>query len=155
MAASYVALLRGINVGGKNKLPMKDLIRFFVDSGCEDVQAYIQSGNILFNAPPPLVSRLTDSITARIAAEFGYRTPVILRTVEQLRDVVLHNPFLESHVSEEILHVLFLADPAGGSRPFGPRSKPITPGRVHRAGSGGLSETAQRRGALQADQRLF
>jgi uncharacterized protein (DUF1697 family) len=113
MAASYVALLRGINVGGKNKLPMKDLIRFFVDSGCEDVQAYIQSGNILFNTPPPLASRLTDSITARIATEFGYRTPVILQTVEQLRDVVLHNPFLESHVSEEILHVLFLADPPG------------------------------------------
>ena len=45
-----VALLRGINVGGKNRMPMKELVALFVDAGCEDVRTYIQSGNVLFRA---------------------------------------------------------------------------------------------------------
>ena len=107
----YVALLRGINVGGNNKLPMKDLSRMFVEAGCERVQTYIQSGNVLFEATPDLVADLSDSIVNRISQDFGFRSPVILRTSQQLREVVANNPFLANGLSEDTLHVMFAANP--------------------------------------------
>ncbi len=105
-----LALLRGINVGGKNNLAMKDLIEMFIEAGCGNVQSYIQSGNVIFSAAPHASARLPSLITTRIAERFGYRTPVVLRTAEQLREVVLNNPFLEAGAAGETLHVLFLAD---------------------------------------------
>jgi uncharacterized protein (DUF1697 family) len=110
MSAMYVAFLRGINVGGKNKLPMKDLVEMFVTAGAEDVRSYIQSGNVLFRASPAIAARLCSQIAAQIATSFGYRTPVILRTAEQLRDAISNNPFLKAGAAEETLHVMFLAD---------------------------------------------
>jgi uncharacterized protein (DUF1697 family) len=110
MSATYLALLRGINVGGKNKLPMKDLVEIFMRAGCEDVRTYIQSGNVIFRASPDVAVQLPDEITSMIAKSFGFRTPVILRTADQLRDVIVHNPFLKSGATEETLHVMFLAD---------------------------------------------
>jgi uncharacterized protein (DUF1697 family) len=111
MSETYLALLRGINVGGKNKLAMKALVEIFIGAGCEDVRTYIQSGNVIFRASPGVATRLPSQITLQIATSFGYRTPVILRTTEQLRDVIANNPFLEAGVAEETLHVMFLADP--------------------------------------------
>jgi uncharacterized protein (DUF1697 family) len=58
MPGTRVALLRGINVGGKNKLSMKDLIAIFVASGCESVRSYIQSGNVIFDGAPEVVADL-------------------------------------------------------------------------------------------------
>jgi uncharacterized protein (DUF1697 family) len=108
--ATHLALLRGVNVGGKNKLPMKDLAALFVAAECKDVRTYIQSGNVVFQAPVKVAARLPVLIAEGIAGQFGHKPPVILRTVEQLRDVVAHNPFLEAGVPENKLHVLFLAD---------------------------------------------
>ncbi len=110
MSATYVALLRGINVGGKNKLPMNDLLDLFVQAGCRDAQAYIQSGNVIFRADPEVVASLPGVISARIAERFGYRVPVLLRTDEEISDVIRHNPFIAAGAAEETLHVLFLAD---------------------------------------------
>lgn len=107
---TYLALLRGINVGGKNKLPMRDLRDTFVEAGCDDVRTYIQSGNVIFRAAPSVAAELPVLIATRIAERFGYRTPVLLRTAEQLQDVLLNNPFLAMGAAEETLHVLFLAD---------------------------------------------
>jgi uncharacterized protein (DUF1697 family) len=106
---TYLALLRGINVGGKNKLPMKDLIGIFTAAGCADVRTYIQSGNVLFKATAILAAELPDRIAARIAEQFGYRTPVVLRTAAELADVVADNPFLKQGGDEDLLHVLFLS----------------------------------------------
>ena len=75
--AKYLALLRGINVGGKNKLPMKSLIEMFLEAGCADVQTYIQSGNVIFNASSTLYIQLPDLITSRINLQFGYKIPVL------------------------------------------------------------------------------
>lgn len=108
MSATYLALLRGINVGGKNKLPMKDLLAMFVAAGCDDVQTYIQSGNVIFNAAPSVVATLPDAITARIAEHSGYQVPVIVRTVHEMDDIVRHNPFIAQGADENSLHVLFL-----------------------------------------------
>jgi uncharacterized protein (DUF1697 family) len=110
MPATYLALLRGINVGGKNKLPMRDLIAMFVDAGCNNVRTYIQSGNVVFDADPDAPARLPGLVAAAIADRFGYRTPVILRTAEQVGRVVSGNPFLRAGAPEETLHVMFLAN---------------------------------------------
>jgi uncharacterized protein (DUF1697 family) len=110
MPATHLALLRGINVGGKNILPMKELAKMFADEGCTDVRTYIQSGNVIFNAPLRLAGRIPVRIAARIEKRFGYRTHLILRTVEQLRIVAARNPFLKVGVDKKWLHVMFLAE---------------------------------------------
>ncbi len=116
MPATQLALLRGINVGGKNKLPMKDLAALFVAAGCTRVRTYIQSGNVIFDATPAVSKRVCVVVAEQITERFGYRTPVVLRTVEQLREVVSHNPFLETGAAEDRLHVLFLAEEPGPDR---------------------------------------
>lgn len=110
MPATHLALLRGINVGGKNKLPMNDLRDLLAAAGCHDVQTYIQSGNVIFCADATVVASLPDFITAQIAERFGYRVPVMLRTVAQLGEVIRHNPFIAQGAAEETLHVIFLAE---------------------------------------------
>ncbi len=104
----HVALLRGINVAGKNVLPMKDLARMFADAGCTDVRTYIQSGNVIFDAPPGAPG-IADMITANIEKRFGFRVPVTLRTSEQLRKIIRGNPFLAAGTDQKWLHVYFLA----------------------------------------------
>jgi len=115
ISMTHVALLRGINVGGKHKLPMKDLVEIFTAAGCCDVRAFIQSGNILFRPPSGAAAGLPELIAAEIAKRFGYSVPVQLRTSEQIGKVIRNNPFLQAGVAETELHVLFLADlPAPG-----------------------------------------
>src|SRR5215470_16616605 len=86
MPETYVALLRGINVGGKNPLPMKALAEEFAASGCGDVRTFIQSGNVIFSAPPGSdESALSGLLCERLAARFSYTAPLVLRTTEELR----------------------------------------------------------------------
>ncbi len=106
----HVALLRGVNVGGKNKLPMKELAALFEDEGCGRVRTYIQSGNVVFEASPNLAAMLPDEIADRIAERFGVRSPVLLRTADELRRVVANSPFPPADMRPTALHVLFLAD---------------------------------------------
>jgi uncharacterized protein (DUF1697 family) len=115
MPLTYVGLLRGINVGGKNMIPMTDLVSMFAEAGCMDVRTYIQSGNVIFRAAPEECSRLPGRITAAIAKRFGYSVPLVLRTTEELASVISNNPFLRVGAAEDELHVVFLADlPAAG-----------------------------------------
>src|SRR5262249_28670289 len=95
MAATHVALLRGINVGGKNPLPMKALAEEFVAAGCGDVRTFIQSGNVLFSAPQGSdVRALSGLLCERLATRFSYTAPLVLRTTEELRVAVANNPYL-------------------------------------------------------------
>jgi uncharacterized protein (DUF1697 family) len=110
MPTTYLALFRGINVGGKNKLPMKDLAEMFVEAGCVDVRTFIQSGNVVFRAISGVARRVPELVTARVGERFGHRPPIVLRTTEQLADVFRNNPFLEMGAAEDTLFVLFLAD---------------------------------------------
>jgi uncharacterized protein (DUF1697 family) len=105
--ATQVALLRGINVGGKNKLPMVELAALFEESGCTEVRTFIQSGNVIFRAPKKTTARLAGIVAEKIAQRYGYRTPVILRSMDQMREVAAGNPFPGG---EENLHVMFLQD---------------------------------------------
>lgn len=88
---------------------MKDLIAMFVEAGCENVTTYIQSGNVIFTATSALCKKLPDLITAQIAKRFGYRTPLVLRSADELADVIRSNPFVKPGAPEDNLHVLFLA----------------------------------------------
>ena len=76
----YVALLRGVNVGGKNKLPMADLRDAFTAAGCTGVRTYIQSGNVAFEAAPTLAGRVPELVTRAISRRFGISTAVVVRS---------------------------------------------------------------------------
>lgn len=112
-AATHVALLRGVNVGGKNLLPMPELAALFEEAGCAGVRTYIQSGNVLFAAPAALARRLPERIAARIQERRGLRVPVILRSAAELRRITSANPFLRPGADPRFLHVAFLASPPG------------------------------------------
>jgi uncharacterized protein (DUF1697 family) len=105
----HVALLRGINVGGKNKLPMKDLAAIFTDLGCHEVKTYIQSGNVVFRATPDLAERIPTLVAQAISSRFGAAVPVVILNAEELLAAARENPFLESGADEKTLHVAFLA----------------------------------------------
>jgi uncharacterized protein (DUF1697 family) len=108
MSTTYLALLRGINLGPKNKIAMPQLSAMFTDAGCRNVRTYIQSGNVIFTAPCELSKPLPDLITAQIKIRLGHKVPVMLRTLAEMRAVVRSNPFLKEQTSEDILHVMFL-----------------------------------------------
>jgi uncharacterized protein (DUF1697 family) len=108
-ANTLVALLRGINVGGKHKLPMKELVALFEGAGCSDVRTYIQSGNVVFRTSEKSAAAVAKDVERRIEERFGYEVPVILRTAEALGTVASGNPFLADGADETHLHVGFLA----------------------------------------------
>jgi uncharacterized protein (DUF1697 family) len=113
---TWVALLRGINMGGKNLLPMTDLARLFEEAGCAGVRTYIQSGNVLFTASRARAEKLPGLIASGIADRFGYRIPVLLRTAADLGETIGNNPFLQAGAPQNWLHVLFLANQPDAGR---------------------------------------
>jgi uncharacterized protein (DUF1697 family) len=107
MAATHVALLRGINVGGKNMLAMSALAKRFADAGCEDVVTYINSGNVVFRATAALAKKLPAVITAAIAKHHELQIPIVMRTAAELAGTVAANPYAKAPLAE--LYVGFLA----------------------------------------------
>ena len=125
--STYVALLRGINVGGRNLLPMKDLSAIFEGAGCADVRTYIQSGNVVFAASPPAAQQVQAEVARVIAERFGFRVPVVLRSAQDLAKAARDNPFVRAKADLESLHVAFLLDaprPGGIALLEGKRSPP-------------------------------
>lgn len=112
----WVALLRGVNVGGNNKLPMADLSAMFEAAGCSAVRTYIQSGNVVFEAPPKVADAVPARVEKAIVGRFGFRTPVVLRAGGDLRVVVQSNPFLARGEAQDRLYVAFLSDEPDPSR---------------------------------------
>ena len=108
----YVALLRGINVGGKAKLPMKELVALFKAAGASSVETYIQSGNVVFEAVE--AGACVAAVTAGIARVYGYPGRIVLRSADELRKAYRGNPFAGSAMptgnQADALHVYFLAD---------------------------------------------
>lgn len=88
----YVGLLRGINVGGHNKLPMADLRAICESAGLEDVQTYIQSGNLVFRYPKQ-VSTLPKKLGDEIESHFGFRPKMIILTSEYFSEAARKYPF--------------------------------------------------------------
>jgi uncharacterized protein (DUF1697 family) len=113
VGGAFVALLRGINVSGKNMLPMKDLVAIFDRAGCVEVSHYIQSGNVVFKATANLAPRISALVQTEIQQRFGLGVPVVIRTDRQMRAIAEGNPFLASGADPQTLHVMFLADRPG------------------------------------------
>ena len=102
---TYIVLLRGINVSGKNKLPMKDLREMLENMKFKKVLTYIQSGNILLQSNSSK-SEIAQSIHESINTKFGYSIPVIVRTPEEWKKAIDNYPF--SLENEKIVAFSFL-----------------------------------------------
>ena len=112
---TYVALLRGINLGSRNKIAMSDLRELFERLGHGDVRTYIQSGNVVFTSNDKPVGIATE-LKKRIESDLGVAAAVLLRTKEDLDKVAAANPFVSPKADVANLHVTFLADVPGNKR---------------------------------------
>nr|WP_299203967.1 DUF1697 domain-containing protein [uncultured Brumimicrobium sp.] len=104
-----IALLRGINVGGKKKILMADLKELFIQLGCKQVKTYIQSGNVLFESIEDN-SQLADQIIIAIQKKFDFDVPVILLSKAELIEAYTSNPFLSENIEMGKLHLTFLKE---------------------------------------------
>lgn len=106
----YIAILRGINVGGKRKILMNDLKALLQTLGFKNCTTYIQSGNVIFSSPTPLEPFiLQEQLAKAIYTKFGFEVPVIIRTAEDLQAIISNNPFIQNPTFDiERLHVTFL-----------------------------------------------
>lgn len=105
---TFIGLLRGINVGGHNKIPMSDLRRLCSEIGWANVQTYIQSGNLVFSTsgrPAALEVELQHAIERR----FGFSIPIIIRAAEDWPTYIKTNPFLKACEKEPHLVMLCLS----------------------------------------------
>ena len=113
MAATHVALLRGINLAGRNKVAMADLRALVTELGHADVSTYIQSGNVLFSAPGDAeAAALALAMTEAIAAKLGVTAPVVVLTRDELAEVVAANPFPDEPDPRRV-HAVVLSEPPG------------------------------------------
>lgn len=104
----YVALLRGINLGAKNKIRMPELGSMLESLGFEDVVTYIQSGNVVFRSSSGGAKQIAARIEQRIAKVFGLDIIVVLRTPAELKSIAGSNPFLSREADLTKLHIVFL-----------------------------------------------
>lgn len=110
---AVIALLRGVNVGGHNKIKMEVLRALLESLGLKNVQTLIQSGNAVFATKPRDLDQLAKRIEAAIEKTAGFHSEVILRTAGEVRDVIAGNPFAgRKDVEFNKLHVNFRADAA-------------------------------------------
>ena len=105
---TYIALLRGINVGGNNKLPMKALTTLLEALGLQQVKTYIQSGNVVFQSTRTDIPALAKEITAAIEKSHGFAPQVFLLEGQTLQAAVAATPFPEGTDDPKSLHLFFL-----------------------------------------------
>jgi uncharacterized protein (DUF1697 family) len=103
---TYVALFRGINVGGKSILPMKDLVALLERMGFEGVKTYIQSGNAVFRSAPIETDKTAREIRAAIQETHGFAPAVLLLEAAELQAAAANNPFQAA--DGKALHFFFL-----------------------------------------------
>lgn len=106
---TYAALLRGINVGGNNILPMKDLVTILENAGARNVGTYIQSGNAVFRSEEEDASLLSDKIRVGIKNSHNFEPRVLILKSEAVERAVRSNPFPEVGSEPKTLHAYFLA----------------------------------------------
>lgn len=104
----HVALLRAVNLGPHNKLPMKDLASYFESAGATDVKTFINSGNVVFSAPASKMSAIDKKVRAAIEKKHGFEAPMVFRTAAELAKVLRTVPFEKNELDH--VHVTFFAD---------------------------------------------
>ncbi len=104
----YAALLRGINVGGKNKVKMETLRELCAALDFENVKTYINSGNVIFGTKKTDDKKLAEKLGEAIEKEFGLKIKVIVRTIAEIEYIIANNPFAGEFENDKDLHVFFL-----------------------------------------------
>jgi uncharacterized protein (DUF1697 family) len=107
---TWIALIRGINVGASGRLSMGALSKLFEQAGCKDIRTYVQSGNVVFNARVDSTERFAEGIGSAIERQHGFRPAVRLISASALRRVIALNPYPEAESVPQSLHVFFLED---------------------------------------------
>lgn len=116
-ATTYIALLRGINVGGHRKINMKELKALLEELGLQDVRTYIQSGNIVFNHTAIEEQSLTAQIETKLKDHYGFDVPTLIRTQAELAECIEQNPFLSDNEPDlKQLYTTFLSAEPDQSR---------------------------------------
>ncbi len=110
--ASHVALLRGINVGGRNKVPMAGLREVVTSLGHTGVTTYIQSGNVLFSTQEEDTAGLASALEAAIAGTFGIKAAVVVLSRDELARILDGNPYA-GEPNPKLVHVVFLGAEPG------------------------------------------
>ena len=106
----YIAMLRGVNVSGQKKILMAEIVSHLQELNFENIQTYIQSGNIIFEKKGATVEGLKPDITDNIMDKYGFEVPVLIKTPEEIEYVLNNNPFINEHNKElKRLYVTFLA----------------------------------------------
>jgi uncharacterized protein (DUF1697 family) len=127
---AYIAMLRGINVGGQKPVRMEQLRESCATLGLRSVETYVQSGNIVFLDEKRSPANLSKSISEAVLRDFGFRVPVLVKTAKEMRQVITRNPFLkETGIDPTKLHVTFLPEAASKDALKGLDRFPSTPDR--------------------------
>jgi uncharacterized protein (DUF1697 family) len=106
---TYVALFRGVNVGGHHLLSMKVLKGLLEQHGCVDVRTYVQSGNAVFRSSLSDTARVSRALSAAVSRSHGFEPRTFVLTRSELEDAVARNPFPEAGENPKSLHLFFLA----------------------------------------------
>lgn len=145
----WVAMVRSVNVGGRNRLPMADFRAVLTDLGFDSVRTYLQSGNAVFGASGS-ARTVARSIEDRLTSDFGLQVPVLVRSARQLDAVVAATPYAAFVSEPTTVHVTFLSTrPAAGaeralserSGTFGDDHFEVIGTEVHLHCPGGYGET--------------
>lgn len=105
---TYIALFRGINVGGHNRLPMKELKSLMGELGYQNVESYIQTGNVVFQTVENNIRKLAGDISTAVKKNHGFEPYVLVLTLEEIKDAIESNPFPEAESDPKSLHLNFL-----------------------------------------------
>ena len=105
---TYLALFRGINIGGHNKVTMKELALLLEELGCRNIRTYIQSGNVIFDSSIRSRSKLSSAISQSIFHKVGFAPRVMLLSAAELKDAIAKNPFPSD--DGKAVHFLFLEE---------------------------------------------
>ena len=133
---TYIALLRGVNVGPHKRMKMEKLRSSCEGLGFAGVKTYIQSGNVIFKAPKLSTGALSKRLGDCIVKDFGFTSEVISRTREQMKAIIDDNPFTkERGLDLAKLHVLFLSESASVAALKKLQELTLAPDRTHSSGT--------------------
>ena len=121
----YIALLRGVNISGKNKVPMEELKKGFEEMGFSEVRTYLNSGNVIFSSDEGNIEGFTNQIGTMIQRLFGIDIPVFVISKETLEDILAHAPDWWGNEDKATYdNLIFIIPPATFADVFGEIGEP-------------------------------
>lgn len=146
--ARQIALLRAINVGGRNPVPMARLRELMGELGYRDVETYVQSGNVVFTGGERPGQRVAERLAKQFAEEFGFEIPVIVRTRDELAEIVATNPLADIATDPAKQIVYFLPEEIDDDRlddvdpeAIAPEAVVMSGREIHVWAPGGIGES--------------